>query len=494
MTQKLRDEMERIAATVTPVEIPMDTWARGRRAHRRDVVRRAATTVAVVLAVLGSVLAMLSQPGTREITPADTVAELPVVLPARIAPLPDHLISLTDGGFRWTHGVGETNLAIGPAVAAYVEGDSYLGGLVVVITRDGRAHPLVLPGFVGETTGAASATAAATSLALLSPDGTRLAWVAGAPAAGREDFSAVPTSVNITDLTNGVTVVTDLRPTLTGGQAMLPHRLAWSPDSRWLAWEGREHQQYNASGSGSRGPSTVGVIRAGESRTRVVPANGELMAVSDSGQVIAWDAAGGVLRPGGGADFRIGKQRRTAITLSRPIEETDAGGLLSPDERLLAVGKFVMTDNLPVWRLPSGRFTPRRFSSDVYGGPVSSTPLGWVGNDHLLAAITTSDDPTYGTGTRLALMTARGTPAAESSFRLLSEVEVAPESLSLATVGLDVSHPMRDFPEQDWPWSTERKVWTGVGVAAGLGALGLLGWLLWRRTRVRGIWRRSTSR
>ena len=475
MTQQLRDELERIAADAPIVDIPADTWARGRRTHRRDVAVRVGV-VAVALAVLGSVLSFgVGQ--LRPIQPADpTPADVAPVLPGQIWAVPDHLRDSREDGEQWTQGVGEGNLRIGAASLAFVDSSGGASGLPVVVTRDGAYHPLDLPGYVGEVFGANVGSATLTDTLALSPDGTHLAWVYGRPSPGREDYSPVASGVRVVDLTTGEVSETNLLRRVTEGQAVVPYLLSFSPDGRWLAWQGKEMRQWNGSGSGTGGlPRQAGRIEVATGVNQAQPQAGRRdgVGVLSDGTVL--------FRQGG----RLGLVGPTAAGSRGTIVTAEAAAVPSPAGTRLALDNAgVEAGSATLMDVRSGRLTPRQLSTDVYRDPVALRPLGWVDEQHLLAVVTTTDDATYDSGSHLAIMTGPQVPRDRATYRVLTRIEsgVDVSTLSVAATGLDLDDPTADLPEPDWPWSIQRKAVVGGLVGAGLLGLGLLAALAWRRT------------
>lgn len=471
MTQQLRAQLEQIAADAPDVAVADDTWRRGRDAHRRDLVVRWGA-VAAALALIGTALGLgLNAPS--KVDPADSLLNRPVVLPASVEPVPQHLISLDqDSTYRWAHGVGESDLGVGPATLAFVAGDNLAGGLVVVVTRDGAVHPLALPDFAGAQSGALSLSGG--NLVALSPDGTHLAWVSGGPASGRLDERPVKMLITVTDLTTGDSQQTDLRRFLTTGQAIVPDQLTWSPDGRQLAWRGQEYRQYNASGIGSGGLGRLGGrfdLRTGRNERVPAASRDDLLGVLDDSTVLLRGRDGGLA---GRGPSRIGHLD--------PIEEADQPAYVSPDGTRLAVGHQLSNGpSIRIVDLATGRATARPLSGLVYAARPLARPVGWADDTHLVVAVTTEGDPNYGTGSHLAVMTVPPTPAQEWGYRILTRFEgMGTSGVSVAPAGLDLAHPTEAFPAPDWPWSTQRLLLTW-----GLGALGflLLLVLAWRLRR-----------
>src|SRR5690606_22964331 len=225
--------------------------------------------VLVLMTSLGGIgaLALDRQP----VGPADDAPEGGAI-PSMIHGVPERLVQFGERGLSWDERVRESDLAIGRASVSFVSGTG--SGLPVAITADdGRPHLLDLPGFVGIDISAQLPLSDNAQPIALSPDGHHLAWAYGLPAEGRQDYDPVPAGVHVADLETGEVREVDLRPALTEGQAVIPTAIVWSPDSRWIAWQGREMRQWNASGAGSDLPNLAGLVAPGSSTSTALPSS-----------------------------------------------------------------------------------------------------------------------------------------------------------------------------------------------------------------------------
>jgi hypothetical protein len=427
MTQQLRDELARLADGAPAIDVPTDTWSRGRRARRTDRVA-AGAAVLVVLAVLGGVTALFSVAPDR-IAPAAPV-DGPYAVPSTLFTVPTHVQA---DPTAYT-----SDLAVGDSAVAFV---TDRGTPVVVSATDGSYRLLDLPGW--ERVGDAGP---ARPLAL-SPDGRQLAW-AYLDADGA-------TGVRVADLESGTLREVPVVPADEPGPQQVVVAVTWSTGSSWLAW---------ASGVvGREGWVATGRIAPDADRTdptNVQPGTSSL-AVDDSGrQVLAQEnyvfVTGGTY-PGAGFDPL------------RPLDPT-AVGATSPDGTRVAVGSASANGAVDVLDLDRMRVRLAYFGA--YDQDASHSPLGWVDDDTIVIAVEPPDrDP------EVLVLPAPGNR--RDGERVVTRTDADQNYLSVAVDLLD--RPTVERAEPDWPWSTT----TTASLAAGAAVTCLLalGLALWTRRR-----------
>jgi hypothetical protein len=433
MTGRLQEELARIADAAPVAEVPADTWARARRARRRDRGLALAASAAVVALVAG------------------LVSWLPTLPDAAVAGssapgLPDHLYAVPErmsarGGEDdvWLRDEVTSDVAVGRAAAAWLTPD---GLPVVVGATDGRYHLLDLPGFSGNnwvtSIGLHPATIA------LSPDGRRLAysWATFGPDAATEP---IPSGVRVLDLESG----TIREIPLPGAEGTAVEALGWSADSRWLAWGGARLGSWTTGGMGLSEPIAGRIAPGSTTGEEYVPRR-----VHPFDAAVGVDVRGNVSLFGNGAvNTWDGRNQRVAplddVAVTTRQASVDAGGrvaLPSPDGDTLFVldslGTAVRQSD--IGRLDDG-------ASEVHA-------LGWVG-DELLLATNGADSA------ELRLFSVD-----DERSRVVGTVDggVAP-TLTVAIDLVTADRPTVERPEPDWPWSDERRA-----VMIGLGVVGVL--------------------
>jgi hypothetical protein len=480
MTERLREEMLRVGDAVPPIHVPGDLWARGRRARRRDRV----VSGVVALSVIGLIFAisMAGWPGVGRgtvapVTPSGGAGAVPSTLHG----VPQRLLRSTEER-SWDPDRAEIDLAIGRASVAFTVGEGDFGP-VAVSARDGRYHLLELPGWIGTGIGAASDGAALA----LSPDGLQLAWAWWDPSA--PESGPMPGGVRIANLETGAVRTISLK----GKDGVIVSALSWSPDSRWLAWQGREQNIWTTGRTGSGPDSAVaGRIAAGATVSTPVPLGraSASIAVAPSGELLLIGSEG--WRTWGGKVVGRGS------VLSNPeldLPSDGRAGALAPDGIGAALQTFSPSGSanfLAPGRKHSAGTPPRAVVSrelplDSYPEGAIVDPLGWIDSDHVVALVTPAHGVsesgwTYGEKA-LVLMSAPW--AEEDSFGLVTsfDEEYARtgwiQNLTIAVDLMTLEHPTEDFPAPVWPWSDEhRALVIGLSVASGFGLL-LLGrrWL-----------------
>ena len=95
MTERLREELRRLGDAAPDLEIPHETWARGRRARTRDRVV-AGLLVASLVAVAGTLLQVtpVSRLATEVLSPAPR-ASMPA-LPDRLYAVAERFVQLRE--------------------------------------------------------------------------------------------------------------------------------------------------------------------------------------------------------------------------------------------------------------------------------------------------------------------------------------------------------------------------------------------------------------
>jgi hypothetical protein len=250
-TEELRDELARIGDRAPVVDVADDTFGRAQRARRRD--RWAVLgAVAVVLAIAGGLAVWL--PDRGEPQPADQGG---VGVPSVIHSVPDDALTPTD------------DLAVGRAAVALMSDQGEHA--VVIDAADGTYRALELPGFRSRQRqqGALS----------LSPDGRQLAW-----GWAQTQKARAPSGVRILDLVTGE----QRSITVPGSTGVFVYAFTWSPDSRWLVWDGAESISTDRNGWAA-GAWRGGRIGPGSTTSEPLPPPKDeqtYLAVGDDGEVV----------------------------------------------------------------------------------------------------------------------------------------------------------------------------------------------------------------
>jgi hypothetical protein len=481
MTHQLHDELARIgdaAPRVAPSsDLAPDLWRRGRRARTRDRVVAAGAVLTLVLSLGGLTTAVMG--GPAELLPASPPSGDPAV-PSTLYAVPGH-VQTQDDGQRFTGPLSPT-LAVGRGAVAFVTGD---GLPVVVDAETGEYHLLDLPGWRGGDVLVGMVLDASDSQPLaISPDGRQLAWAWAVPG-GRTDTATIATGVRVLDLESGdvrtAVITSPGRDTLIG-QGVLVRTLAWSPDSRWLAWSGVTVREWNAAGIGgfSRTP-LAGRIAPGSTRPGIqwrtnsspsvtgtaVTDDGTLLVAQQDGWVMRYHAASSQDRP-----FSVGSTLNPA-----------PAGAVSPDGSMLAVGSYSRETSMDLADLEGVRLAPRALSPDVYPDGAFVRPLGWIDDDTVVVLARTEDDSELGRS-HVAVMSAPTVPEEEWSYRIVTRSEPTDDAAGVASfhsVAVDLlDNPTVDRPAPDWPWKVEYRVALAV---VSLVVAWLIGILWWGRRR-----------
>lgn len=485
MTDALREELTRVGDTVPPVAVPGDLWARGRRARRRDRVVAGGAVLSVLL-VMGGLGWVLGVPGDHDALPVAPGAVEAV--PSVIHPVPSRLGHYAEGADEtWKPAVAETGLAIGRASVAFA---SDIGGktLPVVITAtDGRYHLLRLPGWLGASL---AAYQSGTPALALSPDGRQLAW-------GWYDRStfgaeAVSAGVRVADLESGrVRTIA-----LSGGRGVAVGSISWSPDSRWLVWQGMQMKTWQEDRTGWQ-RNVAGRIAPESTASEPIgvdPGGEEQLAIDDHGTV------GWIYR--GGYRF-VGPDGRPGDVTFHLADIPVVAGLFGPDGVLAMAGTqqgkgaaflefadptkaqvrdFVVPTRVWTEALPDSRY------------PATVEPVGWLDERHVVELVTPVhplDVSNWTSGdSELAVMSLRDgdQPAYDVATRVKQggEHEGQITALTVAVDLMSLDRPTREFPTPAWPWSDERKVAVFGGAAVVIAAVLVFVVAFRRGQRIRG--------
>ncbi|MBF4163222.1 WD40 repeat domain-containing protein [Nocardioides acrostichi] len=437
MTDTLKDHLERLAADAPSLDIPADTWARGRRRHRRAVTVRALGALALVV-LLGLAPLLVARLDTGTVQPADPSRSLGV--PDRLQGVPARLADRSDGA--WVHDIVTDDLHTGVGAAAWVTAE---GLPVVVDAAAGGYHLLDLPGFQLTSTEAASTWIGYTpyTFLALSPDGTHLAYgYADLDGPGRS--ATVTTGIRIVDLPTGE--VQRSIP-LTGGAGVAVTDISWSSGGTWLAWSGFRTTSWTASSIGGHTP-LVGIAGPGrdEQVHKRAPRN-STVSVDDDGAGVVVSGRRLTLLPArnsrGSQAFVTGPTARVprSIRWSRTGHAVDSA-LLSPDGTQVAVGAD--GEGLLVIDVPSGRW---RLVADDGPDSAQTRPLAWSGDTLVTDA--------WREGHHIEAVTVRRPTEPRTLVTLGPGV-----TPSIATDLLGTPPHTVDRPGPHWPWSPDRWAFT----------------------------------
>lgn len=409
---QLREALHRMAEDAPHLAVPAGLYRRARRDRRKRAAYTLAAAAAVALIawtlpLSGGLLRGVSGPGPSGSTGRPGV-------PNRIYPVPQYVVDKVSED--------ETGALAGP-----VEPVEEVGQLAAVFTagapdwpvgisaRDGRYHLLDV--------GAGNTGLFGNGTVALSPDGNHLAAFWGNGDSGR---------LKVVDLREGTSRtirVTWVQP-----------RLAWSPDSRWLAWAG--------TGSGSRNGSLLNSIgRLGPTgRADSFPASGQLRG-------LAVDRAGRL--------FALYPQRLRVITdgdndyipLDKGFSVLGPRLSLSPDSHRVSVGVFDRA--APVIDASGAGVTSIAPASADYPNDATTEPLAWLDANHLVGLVDARADASgisYEEKVDLVVMPAPTRPSQKASFRVIGSVpRLSAASLSIATDLITLDRPTVERPEPDWP-------------------------------------------
>lgn len=484
MTDALREELNRIGEAAPRAAVPGDVWARGRRARRRDRVVVGGALLSVLL-VLGGLGWVLGAPSRDEASP---VSPRGAAVPSVIYPVPQRLASGLDGPDpAWNEKVAETDLQVGQASVAFASSE-YQSLPVIVTAADGAYHLIRLPGWVGASLAGYQTS---TPPLALSPDGRQLAWGWYDPSSfGRDTVSA---GVRIADLESG-RVRSIL---LSGGRGVAVASLGWSPESRWLVWQGMQMKKWTERSTGWQ-RNVAGRIGPGAMTSEPIPISrgGDEQLAIDNAGTVGWTTDDGgwwtFARGGsGGGVFDI-LRGRTGESLRARAFNGKGDVVLSAGQPTRYASFFPLDDDGG----PSGavvrELVTRPLPGDRYPEGATIEPLGWIDNDHAVELVTPVHDLEPDTGwtsgdSELAVMSLRDgdQPAYDVVARVKQGGEGAGriQGLTVAVDLMSLDQPTREFPAPEWPWSDERKVAVYGGTAVALVVAVGLGVAYLRRRR-----------
>lgn len=214
MTDLLRDELRRIAETAPTADVPPDLFARARAAQRRLHV----TVGLVACVLLVAAGALVAHPRHVRSTPQ------PASHPS-VGAVPSRIYDYAEAS--QPHDAFDALRLGAPAVAAYTIDFEPDVPRAVVVLADGTYHLVLLPELrTGLATGDTRAYA-------LSPDGSTLAYYYRGAKAGQTGIALyVPATGTVTKVRLG------------GRLGMYAEALAWSPNGRWLLWDGQPVERW----------------------------------------------------------------------------------------------------------------------------------------------------------------------------------------------------------------------------------------------------------
>jgi hypothetical protein len=460
---RLRDDLQELAR-FAPVFAPRDgTWTRGRRARRRDAVLVVASVVIAIVCVGGSLLTI--GPASRDPGPATPPGFDGI--PSHVWSVPERLLRSTDNPpadeRTWDPRVVEADLAVGRGAVAYSEGN--LGQLPVVVTaKDGRYHPLDLPGF--SPAGIVNSPTDETVPLALSPDGTRLAYGWWDPTASLDH--PMPSGIRIVDLLTG-----SIRTiTLTGGNGIRLESISWSPDGRWLAWSGGRTRSWTPMSTNFGDPvagrvSPAGTVdylpgRLGNFVPAAISDNG-LLAVHDTDRTRVWN---------GGSVRTLGREGQA---------DARYAGRWSPSGSTLALTTFGPGAELEFLDASGTRSTSDLGTSPFGTGTDLVQPLGWLDDSAVVLLLSPRLDGGDTAASRLAIATRAG-GRNEVELAEVGRIDPRVVGLTVATDLMSRNEPTISRPEPSWPPSQERVTATVVLIALAVLALAVAVLLRRRRT------------
>ncbi|NGN95129.1 hypothetical protein G5C66_20615 [Nocardioides sp. KC13] len=374
--QQLREELHRIAERAPEAYVPTDTFARGRRAHRRSVVI-AISGISAAIALIAGTVALAPTRNSAEVDPARSHAGLAV--PDTLHAAPSWLAESENG--RYTHADDlEQDLAIGVGAIAYVQPaeDSNTAVPVVVDADDGDYHPLDLPDFIGldpywengsgENDGHRPIA--------LSPDGRNLAWAWGMARKATED-EVVAGGVRVADLTTGDVAEWDLATascptTRCEDRGVYVSDLEWSDGGTKLLWAGSRMDRWDDE-SYVPGEAVAGVIDPGTAS--VTPYAGTIDGVvSLSTWAVADDGTIAFNGPFGSGAVQLQSTGGETTKVALPADATAGEAIQFRGSEL-----YVVTD---------AGMAPLDGTGATFGRPngLPIGPIGWVGDAPLVNA------------------------------------------------------------------------------------------------------------
>jgi hypothetical protein len=446
MTQELRDLMHRVADDVPPARVDGDTWARARRARRRELVAGPALALALILAVVTVGLQPGWLPGSSEVAPAAPREAGAGAVPAHVYTVPERLEGRgQDGAFSHPR---EDVSVVTRASAGYV---TTSGGAVLVSARDGVHHRVDLVGFNDRWVGMHEDG----PVLAVSPDGREIAyfWRERVP----DDGPRVPAGVRILDLASGE----GQEYPLPGGVGVRVNSLGWSPDGRFLVYRVGVLDRIDALGGFSSSSYRLERLDVSTGERAVLPRK----IAKVSGAVAVADD--GTVSVAGGTTLFVWKD--DPIERSNELElpgSFSGGSAWHDDGARVALGARLSTDGFAV-------ASPWRDSVESRGGLDEQTirVLGWVGDDHVVAV----RHPESWTESTIDLL-----PVGTGRERSVGVIDngVQLDSFTVATDLMSLKRPTVQFAAPEW----ERdRTWWWLGGGALVLVVGAAGLVVVRR-------------
>ncbi|MBU1802740.1 hypothetical protein [Nocardioides sp.] len=416
MTGRLSEELKQAGDLAPVFTVAPDTYQRARRARRRDLGLAVVSSVAAVALIAGIVTSAAAREDAGPL-PAD--GQGPVGVPSVVYGIP------SDADL----GPASSDLAVGRSAVSQLTDDEE----PVVIDDRGGYHLLDLPGFSRPL-----------HMLSLSPDGRQLAWGWSESASSAK---GTPFGVRIADLDSG-----EVREVaIETGTSPYVYDFTWSPDGRWLVWEG----------------IGAGRIAPGQVVSEPVPRPGDdniLYAVDDSGVVSiatlkalrVWDGellSNEVRETGWYPSISTVADGVLVETIQRDRDDT-----FTTRHRRLVDGEVVEA---------IATLDDRSFVSD----------LGWV--DARQALVLTVDTPASGVG-HLDVLDLSD-PEDTTSYRV---GEVRGQGVTVAADLVAADRPGIERPAQAWVVdedSSSSAAMLAIGGAGGLVVVAGLGWWMRRR-------------
>lgn len=448
-TQHLREELERIAAGAPAVEVPDDTWTRGRRSLARARLLVGAAAVAVLAVVVG----VVAWPEAPRLNTLPATSGAAGAVPSHVWAVPERM-TMQDGEGQWSRDEVSSDLAVGRGAVAFVAGAGAWGVPVVVGADDGAYHLLDLPGFLGNDITTSTGFGEQLPLAL-SPDGWQLAYAFGDPTGRYGGSDAVPSGVRVVDLHDGY--VREIR--IDRGRGVFVRTIDWSPDSGRLVWSGTVATSWTPNSWTAGHEVVAGQVGPGSDRSVDVPTTGDVStryAIDDDGLVAVitarWIDLDGPL----GGRLPAGAPHGASVPVSAQWV----------DGRLVVVRVDDTQFDYTAWTYAVRGQEPATTSRTLAPGGHALEPLTWIDADHLL---TRAAGEAGIVGDQTALDRLAVVAVGADDYDEVGSVEPGVAPLSVAGDLPTVDVPVQERPAPDWPWSDERKV-----VVGGLAALGLV--------------------
>ncbi len=432
MTERLREELQRLGDQAPELRVPEETWARGRRARARDRLLTGLLVASLVL-LAGTLI---------QVTPASRLAT------DVLAPAPDATLGVPDRLRLWPSPLAVADPAVGIAAVA-IDRDG--ADVVVVGADDGEYHELRLPrGLPSNLGGAVELDSSGRFLAY--------SWIEDPP---RTDSKVVATGVKVLDLVTGETRSFPI----TSGAGVDVTDLVWSPTSDWVAWSGPQATSWHLSrGFGAKyGPLAFG---------RIALATGAVeAATTKQDRSVTVDSTGRVWLLGDRVAGALPDWAAYAPASDGMINLVSSASTSPDDTRVLLANNFpVSRPDLALIDLSAATSETAILPDGDYPSGILARPLGWIDPSHALVDLSRVRSVSAGqsetTRRDLAIVKVSDLGAAP---RLVTRIDDGlanrAGSISVATDVMSVENPTVSRPDP-WPWTTPAKL-----VVAGLGAL-----------------------